>query len=138
MRRTATVLVLVVGMALSARAAESAPISFPAFIDPCFSSGSSTCPASTDSPTETSTFDGVLTNTVLSTFNTDGLTQPLNDVTSYGLPLTVSLNLSLDSCDTSHPCTPTVVPEPASIILFGTGLTALATRLRPRRRRQDA
>jgi hypothetical protein len=72
------------------------------------------------------------------TFNTNGLTQPLNDVTSFGLPLTVSLNLSLDGCDTSHPCTPTVMPEPASIILFGTGLTALATRLRHRRRRQDA
>ena len=75
---------------------------------------------------------------MLSTFNTNGLTRPLNDVSSYSLPLTVSLNLSLDSCHTSHPCTPTAVPEPASITLFGTGLTALATRLRHRRRRQGA
>ena len=94
---------------------------------------------STDSRTETGTFDGLLTNTVLpSTLNTDILTQPLTELASSGLPLTVSLNLSVDGWDTSHPCTPTVVPEPASIILFGTGLTALATRLRHRRRRQDA
>ena len=142
MRRTATVLVLVVGMAFSARAAEGAPISFPTFTDPCFSSGSSTCTPSTYSSTETSTFDGLLTNTTPpSTFNSDGVTQPLslplNDLSTSGLPLTISLDVSLDGCDPSHPCTPRVVPEPASMILFGTGLTALATRLRHRRRRRD-
>ena len=133
MRRASTVLVLV-GMTFSARAAEGGPISFPSYTDPCFSSGS-TCTPSTDSTTETGTSDGLFSDTTLpSTFNTDGLTQTPSYTHN---DLTVSVSGSLDGCDSSHSCPPTVVPEPASIILFGTGLTALAARLRHRRRRRD-
>ena len=137
MRRVATVLVLMVGMAFSAPAAEGSPISFPAFTDPCFSSGSSTCTTSTY-PSDTGTLDGLDTTSLLPSTFTNDLTQPLSlNPSSIDVPLTISLNLSLDGCETSQPCTPTVVPEPASIILFGSGLTALAARLRHRRRRQD-
>lgn len=47
-----------------------------------------------------------------------------------------------DDCDTPPPTTPTppdeVIPEPASMLLFGTGLAAIGARLRKRRNNKTA
>jgi hypothetical protein len=136
MRRAATAL-LVMGMAFSAQGAEAGPISFPAFTDPCFST-SSPCSTSTSSPTDLGTLGNLFPDTTLpSTLTTESLTElpplTLQDLEVVDLSLNLSLTAS-GSCDPSHPCTPAVVPEPGSLLLLGSGLTALAARLRNRRR----
>ena len=135
MRRAASVLVVVMAMAFSARAADAAPISFPAFTDPCSESGS-TCTTSTFGLAEIGTYEGLLADT---TFLSSGLMQA-EAFTLTDLFINLSPQISIHygpsgGCDPQSPCTPTVVPEPASVLLFGTGLAALASRLRHRRRR---
>jgi hypothetical protein len=121
MRKVATVLV-VVGMVVTARAADADPVSYAAF----------TTPASADGLMET---QSLLAD---STFVTSDLSQPqafsLPDLLIVDLSPTISIDITSGGCDPSHPCTPTVVPEPGSMLLFGSGLMALGAKLRHRRR----